>query len=231
MVVDLNKCLGCHTCAVTCKAEWQVPSDKSRSWVKHFGPSNTSSGLSYTFYSGRCNHCDNPVCIGVCPVTPVSKTFHDEDSNQSKNMSITATWKDPFNGIVQIDQDRCIGCGACVNACPYEARYLKDVKGKSKKADKCSFCIERLANGMSPACVDNCLTDAMFFGDLHDPTSKVYEYVNNGAIRLRSSAVDIGPNVYYFGRSKDIELLTSLATPSKLPDVSERRTFLKQILP
>lgn len=229
MVVDLDKCLGCHTCSVTCKAEWQVPAEKGRSWVKRLGPSKTSHGLSQTFYPGRCNHCDTPVCVTVCPVPPVPRTFFDETSGQTASVNIAATWKDPLDGVVLIDKERCIGCGSCVAACPYGARYMKIGPDKQKKADKCTFCIERLVQGLQPACVANCLTDALIFGDKNDPSSAVYEYIKKGAVRIRSSAVNIGPNVYYYGSKKDIELLTSMVTPSTMPRVSERRLFLETI--
>lgn len=228
MVIDLDKCIGCHTCSVACKSQWQIYDEKGRSWLHRIGPSNTPDGIAYTFYSGRCNHCDRPACIPVCPVSPISKTFIDEEAGQLATIQAAATWKDPLDGSVQIDTERCIGCGACVSACPYEARYIKMNADKKFKADKCSFCVELLPKGLEPACVKNCLAGAILFGDVADPTSAVSQSVKNGAVRLSSLAVDIGPNVYYTGSEKNVQLLKSTVTPTNLPKVSERRVFLKQ---
>lgn len=229
MVVDLTKCLGCHTCSVACKAQWQLPDNSGRSWLRRIGPASTSTGIAYTFYSGRCNHCDRPECVKVCPVPPLSRTFADEKSNRITTIDAAATWKDPLDGTVQVDKKRCIGCGACVEACPYGARYLTMNSGTKKVADKCTFCVELLGKGGRPACAQNCLADAITFGDLKDPESEVFALVENGAVRLTSSAVNIGPNVYYVGKSKDIGLLMSKAAPTKKPRISERRTMLKAL--
>ena len=229
MVIDLDKCLGCHTCSVACKAQWQLPDNSKRSWLKRFGPAKTSQGIAYTFYSGRCNHCDKPQCITVCPVPPISRTFVDEELDRIETIQAAATWKDPLDGTVQVDKKRCIGCGACVEACPYGARYLTEGSQKKKVADKCTFCVELLNTAEEPACVKNCLADAITFGDLSDSASEVSIQVRNGAMRLTSSAVNIGPNVYYIGKNKDLNLLLSEATPQKKRRVSDRRTIIKAI--
>lgn len=153
MVIDLNKCMGCHTCSVACKSQWQLPDNSRRSWLKRYGPATTPQGVAYTFYSGRCNHCDRPECVSVCPVPPVSRTFADEKNNRIETIKATATWKDPLDGTVQIDRKRCVGCGACVEACPYDARYLIEGPQGKKVADKCSFCVELLGQEKKPACV------------------------------------------------------------------------------
>ena len=230
MVVNLTKCIGCHTCSVACKSQWQLPDGSGRSWLRRYGPAKTSQGVAYTFYSGRCNHCDRPECIKVCPVPPVSRTFADEKANRLETIQAAATWKDPLDGTVQVDTKRCIGCGACVEACPYGARYLKEGPQRKKVADKCTFCVELLNTQGEPSCVRNCIVDAITFGDLSDPDSEVSTLVKNGAVRLISSSVNLGPNVYYIGEKKDINLLMSEAAPTQLPRVSERRTLLKAIV-
>ena len=126
MVIDLNRCVGCHACALACRAEWQVPVSGRRNWVRRMGPEKTPHGISYTFYPGLCNHCDHPKCLTVCPVDPAPKVFKDIHSNRTKKMDVRATFKDPFTGVVLIDKERCIGCGACVEACPYGARWLNE---------------------------------------------------------------------------------------------------------
>lgn len=225
MIIDLEKCVGCHACAIACKAEWEVPVDKGRNWVKRLGPSNTKYGLTSTYYPGLCNHCDKPACVAVCPAEPVEKTFKDAKSGKTKTMEVAATWKDPFNGTVQIDKERCIGCGACADACPYKARHVNE-EGDEPKADKCTFCVERLAQGLKPACVQTCLANARIFGDLNDPKSDVAQYVKKGAIKMESKAVKIGPNVRYYGNKRDINLLETTSTPQEMPEANLRRTLM-----
>ena len=198
MVIDLNRCVGCHACALACRAEWQVPTKEGyrRNWLRRLGPAKTSKGLSFTFYPGLCNHCDKPACIPVCPADQVEKTFKDAKTGKTKTMKVAATWKDPFNGSVQIDKERCLGCGACRDACPYGARYVNE-ELKDPKADKCTFCVERLAAGLEPACVQTCIADARIFGDLNDPESSVSKMLKEHvSYRLRD---DLGtrPRVYY----------------------------------
>jgi tetrathionate reductase subunit B len=213
MVIDLNRCVGCHSCSVACKAEWNVPAESGRSWLRRLGPDETPYGISYTFYPGHCNHCNEPACVPVCPVEKVSARFENKLNGEREILNIAATWKDPFNGTVQIDKKRCIGCGACVDACPYGARYINPNLGKKGVADKCSFCVERLAKGLSPACVQTCLGGARFFGDLNDPDSEVAKYIDKGALALNSNKINTGSNVYYYGNKKDLYLLTETCTP------------------
>lgn len=219
MVIDLNRCVGCHACSVACKAEWSVPVDYGRNWVRRLGPADTPAGLSKTYYPGLCNHCDHPVCVEVCPVDRVNKVFKDPNTGKTETMKVAATYKHPFTGAVLIDRDRCIGCGACVDTCPYGARYL-DEEADDPRADKCTFCVERIDKGLEPACVQTCLSRARIFGSLSDPKSEVSAYLKKGASRLESSAVKIGPNVYYFGNKRDMHLLKATSTPTVMPEAS-----------
>lgn len=230
MIIDLNKCVGCHACAVACKAEWDVPADEGRSWVHRLGPDHTPHGLASTYYPGLCNHCDKPACVDACPADTVEATFKDAVTGKTRKMEVAATWKDPFNGTVQIDKERCLGCGACADACPYNARYVNPDLGEDGKADKCTFCVERLAEGLEPACVQTCIAGARIFGDLNDPKSPVAEYVNKGAIKLASAAVQIGPNVRYYGNKRDLHLLQTTSTPTEMPVASLRRSMLARML-
>ena len=75
MVIDLNRCIGCHSCTLACKAEWDIPSDKHRNWVHRLGPSVTPHGIASTYYPGQCNHCQQPVCVEVCPADVRIMTF------------------------------------------------------------------------------------------------------------------------------------------------------------
>ena len=229
MIVDLKRCVGCHACAVACRAEWNVPLPFARNWVQHLGPENTPSGLASTFYVGLCNHCDKPACVPVCPVPPEERIFVDVKTAREISLPVTATWKDPFNGTVQIDKKRCIGCGACRDACPFGARYVNN-KQKNPKADKCTFCVERLAAGRKPACLETCIADALIFGDIHDATSQVFQLMKKEKLyKLESSTVRLAPNVYYCGQEKDIHLLLKTSVPSSLPRISQRRILLASV--
>ncbi len=228
MIIDLDKCVGCHACAIACKAEWEVPADQGRNWVKRLGPSNTPHGLASTYYPGLCNHCDKPACVEVCPADTVEHTFKGANG-QTKKMEVAATWKDPFDGTVQMDKERCIGCGACADACPYAARYVNE-EGDEPKADKCTFCMPRVAEGLEPACVQTCLAEARIFGDLSDPNSAVAKYVKNGAKKMESANVQIGPNVRYYGNKKDMGLLMSTSTPQEMPEANVRRRMMARMM-
>ena len=238
MIIDLSRCVGCHACAVACRAEWDIPAKDGyrRNWVRPLGPANTSHGMSFTSYPGLCNHCDRPACTPVCPADKVEKTFKNPKTGQTKTMLVPATWKDPFDGTVQIDKNRCLGCGACADACPYGARYVntdianKDLGGDGI-ADKCTFCQPRVEAGLPPACVQTCIVDARIFGRRDDPNSEVAKYIKKGAVRLESANVKIGPNVYYYGAPKDLELLAKTSTPQKMPqEASLRRRILADMM-
>ena len=169
MIIDLERCVGCHACAIACKAEYEVPVEFGRNWVKRLGPSKVGKELASTYYPGLCNHCAKPPCVDACPADKVDVTFKDAKSGKTVTQSVAATWKDPFNGTVQIDKSRCLGCGACRDACPYGARYvnpaLTDEVSSDGKADKCTYCVPRVEAGLSPACVQTCITNARIFGD------------------------------------------------------------------
>ncbi len=230
MVIDLKRCVGCHACALACRAEWAVPVPYRRNWVRRLGPASTSHGLSYTFYPGLCNHCDDPKCVSVCPADPVERVFKDPKSGRTVKKTIAATYKDPFSGAVLIEKDRCIGCGSCVEACPYGARYLNE-ELDDPKADKCTFCVERLQAGEKPACVKTCITEARIFGDLQDRTSEVHRIVASGkAVRLTSKEVNIGPNVYYTGLEKDTHLLVQECAPHERKWENVRAPVRRQVL-
>lgn len=233
MIIDIDKCVGCHACTIACKAEWEIPTEFDRNWVFRLGPAQTSAGMAYTFYPGLCNHCDAPPCVDNCPADPVEMTFKDGTSGKTHTMEVAATWKDPFNGTVQIDMARCIGCGACVDTCPYNARYVNPKLADDNsvgKADKCTYCMPRVAQGLQPACVQTCLAEARIFGDLDDPSSAVAQYVKRGAKGLTTKAVQIGPNSRYYGtKEADLELLHAEA-PKTLTAANNRRTLLAKMI-
>lgn len=192
MVTDLTKCVGCEACTVACDTEWNVPLGFARTHVHFTGVSGTLPNLVSSFYVAQCNHCDHPACIPPCPT---GATFQAE------------------NGIVKVDRDLCIGCGYCVGACPYGARYINPV---IKKVDKCDFCSSRIEKGLEPACVATCTAHAKFFGDLEDRKSDVFKMVyEKGARRLETAEVAIGPNVYYLGKKEHVDLVLATFPPHR----------------
>ena len=234
MIIDLERCVGCHACTIACKAEWEVPVANGRNWVHRLGPAMTPEGLASTYYPGLCNHCDKPPCVDACPADSEDMTFTDAKSGKTKTMSVAATWKDPFDGTVQIDKERCLGCGACADACPYGARYVNpDLADDMSdgKADKCTYCKPRVEAGHEPACVQTCIAGARIFGDLDDPNSAVSQYVKKGAKGLEPKGGHIGPNSRYYGNKRDMSLLFHDSTP-EMADVSraKRRAMLASMV-
>ena len=173
-VIDHRRCIGCHACTVACKAENDVPVGDFRTWVKYV-EKGTFPEVKRHFAVLRCNHCTNAPCVTICPVTALDKR------------------KD---GIVDIDRDVCIGCRACMQACPYDAIYLNEEKGA---VEKCHFCAHRVEKGLEPACVIVCPEQAIIPGDFHDPNSKVSKLVAEQTSLRRRPEQNTGPNVAYIG--------------------------------
>lgn len=148
MVIDTRTCVGCMDCVVACKTENGVPEGFNRDWIVQ-RLDGSFPALSLEIRSERCNHCDDPPCVSCCPTG--------------------ASHVHPFGAVVLVSQDECIGCKACVASCPYDARFIHP----DGYADKCTFCIHRVEQGLQPACVAVCPTRCMYFGDVDDPRSEV----------------------------------------------------------
>jgi tetrathionate reductase subunit B len=192
MVIDTERCVGCQSCTVACKSEWGVPNGDARTRVRPAGVRGRYPNFASTFVVSQCNHCDKPTCLAACPTG--------------------ATWQDA-NGIVRVNKELCIGCGSCVAACPYNARYINATKGV---ADKCDFCASRLEKGIDPACVATCPGKAKIFGNLEDANSVVFNLVyHEGANRIETRDVAIGPNVYYVGKPEHIEMAAAAFAPRR----------------
>lgn len=179
MVIDQRKCVGCHTCTVACKSENNVPLGYWRSWVKGIQKGKYPDVKNF-FLRRLCNHCDTPPCVEVCPVE--------------------ATVRRP-DGVVTIYYGKCIGCGMCIAACPYDARFFNPVR---HTADKCTFCTHRIDAGMLPACVTSCIGRAITFGDLNDPESEISRVIAANATAVLKPALRTHPKVYYIAADKDI---------------------------
>ena len=148
MVIDTLRCVGCMDCVAACTTENDVPAGLGRDWIET-EVSGDFPTLRLEIRSERCNHCDRPPCVPCCPTG--------------------ASHVEPFGTLVLVAAERCIGCKACLAACPYDARYIHP----QGTADKCTFCVHRVRQGLDPACVAVCPTRCMHFGDLDDPHSEV----------------------------------------------------------
>ena len=172
MVFDLKACVGCNACVVACKQENSVPDGVffTRTLSYDYG---TYPNNKRVYIPTICNQCEDAPCQTVCPS---SATYTRED------------------GIVMIDQDKCIGCSSCAVACPYDMRTMltqemfdQGLFGTGEltpfekdgyerytpgAAAKCDFCSQRVDAGLKPACVVTCPTNARLFGDLDDPQSE-----------------------------------------------------------
>ena len=173
-VIDHRRCIGCHACTVACKSENEVPVGNFRTWVK-YTEIGTFPQVRRHFAVLRCNHCTAAPCVTICPVTALDKRP---------------------DGIVDLDKDVCIGCKACMQACPYDALYLNEDTGG---AEKCHYCAHRVEQGLEPACVVVCPEQAIIAGDLHDPNSKIAQHARMPEAVARRPEQGTGPNVWYLG--------------------------------
>ena len=192
MVIDKERCVGCQSCTVACKSEWNVPLGQARTKVRSAGVRGRYPNFSSVFVVSQCNHCSHPTCVPACPSG--------------------ATYQDG-NGAVRVNTSLCIGCGSCVAACPFEARY---VNPETDHVDKCDFCAPRLEKGLQPACVATCPANAKSFGDLEDPKSSVANLVFTGrAKRIDGSQEALGTNVYYVGTAEHVEMAAAAFPPGE----------------
>ena len=206
MVIDLKKCLAkedCKLCIDACHKTHNVPDFGNKKdeikWIwkeeyEHAFPNKENYYLKEELKHSKvplfCNHCDNPPCTKVCPTK--------------------ATWQRE-DGIVMMDWHRCIGCRYCMAACPYGSRsfnwrnprtHIKEISTdfptRTKGVvEKCTFCNERIAEGLLPACVEACTEKALFFGDLNDRKSNVRKLLKENFSIRRKPGLGTEPEIYY----------------------------------
>jgi len=203
-VVDITRCIGCGSCCVADKNEYQVPDGHYRTWVERYliddhdgvhvdSPNGGLDGYQKpredvpfpvrdTFFVPKlCNMCEKPACVQVCPV---GATYQTKD------------------GFVLVDEKRCVACSYCVQACPYSVRFINPIK---RTAEKCSWCYHRVRKGLLPACVNVCPTQARKFGDLNDPKSEVYKLLREPhVISVLKPDMGTKPTLHYLGLRREV---------------------------
>ena len=193
MVIDLARCVGCDSCSIACKAENATPRGVLWNRVLKYETGVYPEGRLH-FLPMHCMHCAEPECEKVCPTGAISKRA---------------------DGIVVIDNDKCMGCRYCILACPYASLRALDKlhtyyegyltpfekigyqKHKVGTSEKCNFCLERVEKGMEPACVTACAARARFFGNLNDPDSEVSRLIKERGGFVLNPELDTDPSCYY----------------------------------
>jgi Fe-S-cluster-containing dehydrogenase component len=173
-LLDQSRCIGCHACTTACKSENEVPVGVTRTYVK-----SVDVGIfpmaRRAFQVTRCNQCEDAPCVAACP----TEAMYRRD-----------------DGIVDFDKRICIGCKACMAACPYDAIFINP---EDHSAEKCNLCAHRLDVGLEPACVTVCPTEAILVGDINDPASEVSRVVSREPVQVRRPEKETRPGVYYKG--------------------------------
>ncbi len=200
-LIDSRKCIGCGMCVRACRLENNVPVDFYRTWVERYeisergevhvdspnggekGFSSIQPGFNVTkafFVPKMCNHCANTPCTQVCPVGASYSTKE---------------------GVVLVDPKQCIGCGYCVQACPYGSRFINP---QTKSAEKCTWCYHRITKGLPPACVQACPTGARKFGDLKKEDDEVRKILATDWIDVLQPEKLTKPRCYYLGLDMEV---------------------------
>ncbi len=193
MVIDLRKCIGCHTCTIACKVEhgtrpgifWNLVVDQEV---------GTYPSVRRQFIPRLCMHCKDALCVETCPTGASNKR---ED------------------GIVLVDTNKCVGCKQCIVACPYQVRYLNNNKAgyfktglspnekfayqqrQLRTVEKCNLCVDKVEQGQDPVCVAACPLTARTFGDLDDPNSEVSQLIRSKHGFQLFKELGTDPSVYY----------------------------------
>jgi Fe-S-cluster-containing dehydrogenase component len=173
-VIDHTRCIGCHACTTACKSENVVPVSVTRTYVKHVDV-GVFPQARRVHQVTRCNQCAHAPCVTACPTA--------------------AMFKRP-DGIVDFDKSICIGCKACMAACPYDAIFINP---EDHSAEKCNFCAHRIDIGLEPACVVICPTQAILVGDMNDPDSYVAQIINRESVAVRRPEKETLPKLFYKG--------------------------------
>ena len=179
MIVDLRRCVGCQSCTVSCAVENRVPAGLFRTFASDYEV--VRGGRTRRFVLPRlCNHCESPACTTVCPT---EATYRRAD------------------GVVVVNNSVCVGCAACVQACPYEARFVNPTTGT---AEKCTLCAHRIDRGLLPACAETCVGGSRIFGDLDDPDSAVSKISREQPLQALNPSFGTRPRVLYVALDSEL---------------------------
>jgi Fe-S-cluster-containing dehydrogenase component len=173
-VLDQTRCIGCHACTTACKSENEVPVSVTRTYVKAVEIGRFPQARR-AFQVTRCNQCADAPCVRACPTGAMFKRR---------------------DGIVDFAKSICIGCKACIAACPYDAIFINP---EDHAAEKCNFCAHRIDMGLEPACVVVCPTGAIAVGDATDDRSRVSQVIHREAVTVRRPEKATQPQVFYKG--------------------------------
>ncbi len=171
-IIDNRKCIGCHACTTACKSEHDVAVGVNRTYVKQVEKGEFPN-TRRVFSVMRCNHCTDAPCVEICPVEAL---YTRED------------------GIVDFDNNRCIGCKSCMQACPYDALYIDP---DTNTAAKCNYCAHRIEVGREPACVTVCPEHAIIAGDMENPNTEISQLLARQAVKVRKPEKGTNPNLFY----------------------------------
>ncbi|MDP1634241.1 MAG: 4Fe-4S dicluster domain-containing protein [Gallionellaceae bacterium] len=210
MTADLRRCIGCQTCTAACRQTNATPPGVQWRQVIDV-ESGEYPDVRRSFIPVGCQHCGDPPCMHVCPTTA---TYQRDD------------------GLVEIDYEKCIGCGYCAVACPYQARHIthratfaygdkpmapEEARFDARRmsvATKCTFCVERVdaakENGLTPgvdpevtpACVNSCIAGVLAFGDKQDPHSNVSKLLDETQHFRMHEELGTDPGFYYIWDKK-----------------------------
>lgn len=199
-LIDTRKCIGCGACVRACSRENDVPAEYFRTWIERYEVSRTGQVVVDSpnggmdgfeplvsthdvtkafFFPKLCCHCTHSPCVQLCPVG--------------------ASYRSP-DAVVQVDERRCIGCGYCVQGCPYGSRFIHPI---THVASKCTLCYHRLVRGLTTACVQACPVGARMLGDAKKAGDKVAEIIATHSVQILQPELLTDPNCFYLGLSKE----------------------------
>jgi Fe-S-cluster-containing dehydrogenase component len=205
-LIDTVKCIGCGMCVKACKAENQVPDGFFRTWIERYevsedgeaevdspngGLDGFEENVSHVkiakafFVPKMCNHCAASPCVQVCPVGASYRT------------------KD---GVVLVDQEHCVGCGYCVQACPYGSRFIPHEASAphTRTAQKCTLCYHRITKGLKPACVAACPVGARQLADMKDQFDPVRKRIITERVAVLQPELLTEPQCFYVALDKEV---------------------------